>query len=140
MMSPSWVVLAATVTTHKRRAELPLGALDTRLIVGQSAPMPLRTVELRSEQGEVLDRVFDEGAIARLKESIDDERSVCLRFIDPYGDTVFNPAQAAVLSAELNAAMGPVVDREDHARLVAVTGIADRCAASLHVLLWFIGD
>lgn len=102
--------------------------------------MPLLTVELRSERGDVLDRVFEEGAIARLRASIGDAGSVCLRFIDPYGDTVFNPPQAAVLSAELNAALKAVVDSEDQTRLVRVAGIADLCAASLHLLLWFIGD
>jgi len=102
--------------------------------------MPLLTVELRSAQGEVLDRVFDEGAIARLTQSVDHRSSVCLRFIDPYGNTVFNSTQAAVLSAELNTAKGTVVDREDQERLAAVADLADRCAVSLHVLLWFIGD
>ncbi len=31
----------------------------------------------------------------------EDERSICLRFVDPYGDTYFNRAQMTPLMAEL---------------------------------------
>lgn len=102
--------------------------------------MPFLTIELRTARGEVLQQVFDEGAIARVRPPLDDSSSACLRFIDPYGDTVFNPLQAAVLSEELNEAMRRRGKAEDHKHLSQVIEIADRCAAGVHVHLLFIGD
>ena len=102
--------------------------------------MPFLTVELRTAGGEVLQQVFDEGAIARIRPPLDDSSSACLRFIDPYGDTVFNPFQAAVLSEELSAAIELGGAADDHERLTRVIEIANRCAEGIHVHLLFIGD
>lgn len=102
--------------------------------------MPLLTAELRDESGDVLARAFDEGAIARARVSFGDSSSVCVRFIDPYGDTVFNPQQARILSVELSALAAAASDERDRARLLAVAALADQCANGVHVLLWLIGD
>ncbi len=102
--------------------------------------MAFLTVELRNACGDVLDRVFDEGAIQHERPALDDPSSPCLRFVDPYGDTVFNPVQAAALSRELTAALetpGGSAGREHLARVIE---IADKCAAGVHVHFWFIGD
>jgi hypothetical protein len=98
------------------------------------------TVELRSASGDVLGRVFDEGAIGRVRPALDDPSSACLRFVDPYGDTVFNPFQAAVLSQELTVALNVHDNAKDREHLAGVINIADMCAAGVHVHLWFIGD
>ena len=102
--------------------------------------MPFLTVELRTERGEVLQQVFDEGAIARVRPPEDDWSSACLRFVDPYGDTIFNPVQASVLSEELKTALRLRGDAEDRERIDRVIEVADRCAAGVHVYLWLIGD
>ena len=102
--------------------------------------MPFLTVELRTTSGKVLQHVFDEGAIARVRPPLDDRSSSCLRFIDPYGDTVFNPLQAALLTEELAEALQRRAEPVDHEHLSRVIDIANRCAASVHVHLLFIGD
>jgi hypothetical protein len=60
-------------------------------------------VELRTESGEVLAVGGGDGALERLASAAPDS-SPCLRWIDPYGDTVFNSAQSAALSTELREA------------------------------------
>lgn len=102
--------------------------------------MALLTVELRTAQGKVLQRVFDEGAIGRLSPALDDPSTHCLRFIDPYGDTVFNPVQAAVSSGELQTIAETASVAGDRERIEAVIELADLCATGVHVHLWFIGD
>jgi hypothetical protein len=63
-------------------------------------------VQLESEGGGQLDQLFDPHCnVAQLLPDWRDESSVCLRFVDLYGDTVFNRLQIDVLVSELEAAI-----------------------------------
>ena len=67
------------------------------------------------------------------------ETSICLRFIDPYGDLVINQLQLPVLIAELQqmGAGTPELDLREHitALLRVLEGSKD-----LHTYVRFIGD
>ena len=64
-------------------------------------------VRVETEDGKSVQEVGDpRGLTSWLLALGDISQTVCLRFIDPYGDTVFNQAQLPVLSAEL-ADLGP---------------------------------
>jgi hypothetical protein len=65
--------------------------------------------------------------------------SPCLRWIDPYGDTVFNQLQAAALVGELETARpgAPASDVESLDRLIE---LARACAEGVHLYVWCIGD
>jgi hypothetical protein len=93
------------------------------------------TVQLRTEQGAILDQLI----VARLPvdrvPAREDASSAVLRFIDPFGDTILNPAQAHALVGELLAA--PTPDAVARDQLIA---IAERCAADVHQYLRFVGD
>ena len=102
-------------------------------------------LELTDEQIALRDTVrqflAEKASVAsHVRPLLDDAASACLRFVDPYGDTVFNPVQAAVLSAELHSVLKKVDAEDDRACLARVADIADRCAVGVHVQLWFIGD
>ena len=64
----------------------------------------------------------------------------CLRFIDPYGDTVFNQAQIPVLLDELHA----LREREPHTERASVLAelaeFIQRAADRVHVYVRFVGD
>ena len=60
-----------------------------------------------TSQGEVLDPDDLTGRVVALAAH---ERTVCLRFIDPYGNTVFNQFQIPALIRELEAAREHVTD------------------------------
>ena len=107
--------------------------------LSQPAHVPLLTIELRTERGEVRGTAFDAGAFDRVRPSISDS-SMCLRFVDPYGNTIFNPMQAEVLASELSAILSEVASHDDRERLGAVIALARQCVASIHTYLWFIGD
>jgi hypothetical protein len=109
-------------------------------MIVQSARVSRLTIELRTEDGEVVEQIFDEGAVARLRPPLDDASSTCLRFIDRYGDTVFNPVQASPLIRELEAKMDSVALTDDSDRIVRLIELATKCATGVHVYLWFIGD
>jgi hypothetical protein len=64
-----------------------------------------------------------------------------MRYVDPYGATVFNRIQAADLLADIDqlAAKKNVtaLERRGLERLRMMT---ERCRDSVHLYLWFIGD
>ena len=63
-------------------------------------------VQWESEGGGRLDELLDPcNRVAKLLPDWRDESSICLRFVDLYGDTVFNRLQLPVLIAELQTAV-----------------------------------
>lgn len=76
---------------------------------------------------------------AELLHAEDDASSICLRFVDPYGDAVFNRLQMHVMQDELTrcerAAHGL------HAEVfAAIRSMCHRVQAKQHLYLKFVGD
>lgn len=66
--------------------------------------------------------------------------TVCLRFIDAYGDTVFNQAQIPVLLDELRNAERQQTDAEIKSHLGKVSRLVERAVGETHTYIKFIGD
>ena len=94
-------------------------------------------VEWQDERGQRLARYAGPPIDSRLPERAGD-RSPCLRFIDPHGDTTFNAAQVAALEAELAALQSAEDDTAGQTRalLSFVRQLGDRT----HRYLKFTGD
>jgi hypothetical protein len=97
-------------------------------------------VRLQGEDGKVLAEVPDgKMTLARAATSRFSETRL-LRYLMPYGDAVFNQAQAGDLRDDLVA----LLDSEQSGPLAAVVRailpLVDRLAAEVHLYLWFIGD
>lgn len=71
--------------------------------------------------------------------ALDDESSACLRFIDPYGDTIFNKWQAGPLRRELIAA-AETANGIDSEVVQRVAALVERCGEGDGLYVWFIGD
>lgn len=70
-----------------------------------------------------------------------DPRFQLLKWVDPWGDTVFNRAQCSDLVAELALACESVDDAPaDVKALVEVKTLAERAASEPHSYLVFVGD
>lgn len=71
-----------------------------------------------------------------------DGRFKLLKWVDPWGDTVFNRAQCSELVAELALARESVDDDEpgDFKALADVMALAERAASEPHSYLVFVGD
>jgi hypothetical protein len=94
----------------------------------------------RTGAGAELDRVSDpRSVLSRFTNSSDHQGTICLQFLDPYGDTCFNQLQIPVLAEEFGAAARQTTDPELRAQLLAVAHLATR-ARDVHTYLWFIGD
>jgi hypothetical protein len=67
---------------------------------------------MQDESGRVLDSVLDpQGLLQNLISQIENDDSSCLRFIDPYGDTIFNVVQMEPLIAELTSATTSAMEK-----------------------------
>jgi len=79
---------------------------------------------------------------ARSTELLDREHpgTCCLRFLDPYGDAVFNQAQLPVLLDELRALRGRLHDAELVSVLDAVIAFVRRAEGQIHTYVRFVGD
>jgi uncharacterized protein YqfB (UPF0267 family) len=66
--------------------------------------------------------------------------SVCLRFIDPWGNTLFNQAQVPVLLAELQEAHAQQSDAELKAHLGKVIRLLEQANGRTHTYIQFTGD
>ncbi|MFC1483853.1 hypothetical protein ACFL6Q_02245 [Candidatus Neomarinimicrobiota bacterium] len=98
-------------------------------------------VVLITEEGENIELVFDpENALSYLTPDLEDESFHLLRFIDPYGDTIFNRLQMETFIKEWKR-IGSMAESEAEKALVKdVEQLAHRCLAEVHTYLKFIGD
>jgi hypothetical protein len=97
-------------------------------------------VRLEGEDGEAIQEVGDgQMILARAAVSALDGTRL-LRYLMPYGDTVFNQAQAADLSDDLR----QVIREHSGTPLAEVASriepLVERLGSETHLYLWFRGD
>ena len=88
--------------------------------------MPL-TLQLTSETGDILDEFLCGWVFDFILDTGDFSHTVCLRFLDPDGDTVFNRLQAPFLIKEIQEAAALVADisvTQQHKTYLASRGIS----------------
>lgn len=93
---------------------------------------------LEREDGTRLTTVRDGIGVADFVRSRS-EGTTCMRFIDPYGYTIFNRDQSGVLLLEWAA----LADGAPEDLVPWITGVADlilRCSAEIHMYVRFSGD
>ncbi len=95
-------------------------------------------VVIQDEKGNEVSKAVDvsTGALARP----DDLRLTCLRFVDPYGDTVFNRLQLAPLLDDLCLLRESCNGGEHEDALQQIETLIERCLAEPHLYLKLIGD
>ena len=97
-------------------------------------------VQLRGERGDVVGEVGDGTmALSRAAQGALTETRL-LRYLMPYGDTVFNQAQARDLADDIQGVVReragtPLVDL-----LTKVLPLVERLSSEVHLYLWFVGD
>lgn len=98
-------------------------------------------VRVESEDGVAEATLHDSDDLTeQLLPALEDERSPCLRFIDPYGDTTFNQLQLPFLIKELEAVVATVGDAILQKHGTAILKLAKRSASEVHTYLKFYGD
>src|SRR6266581_638932 len=98
------------------------------------------TISLISENGNVHDTITDErNSLHKILPAPDDASYCCLRFIDWYGDTVFNRIQMETVLDELER-ITQGHQAEDATLISAIKKLAMRCLSEPHLYLKFCGD
>ena len=98
-------------------------------------------IVLQDEQGKNLSEVVHDpqGVIALSLPDLNGSY-VCIRFIDPYGDTIFNRLQAAVLVEEWDRLKPLFSEPNAEGLWDDVRKLIVRCSEEPHTYLRFIGD
>ncbi len=95
-----------------------------------------------NERNETKQEVFDNGMVLSNLTSrwftLTD--TVCLRFIEPWGDTVFNQSQIPVLLEELKAEISFQSNPKTRNHLETVAQLVERAVNQTHTYIKFIGD
>lgn len=72
--------------------------------------------------------------------NLDDDSFELLGYVDPYGDTIFNWIQAAVLVRDLERAKAKVTSEEVVQLLDQIIALASQACEEEHLYLRFSGD
>lgn len=97
------------------------------------------TVQVEDESGERDGERWMHQASSRLL-AVESPLGSCLRFVDPYGDTVFNQIQIPELLSELRALDGRLTDPELRFALRGLISVVERAVDHVHMYVRFIGD
>lgn len=82
----------------------------------------------------------DSGALARSLAGLDRDAYRYLPYVDPYGVTVFNRVQMAVVIPELERLRRALGSLPLGRTVDAITALAERCRDGVHSYLEFEGD
>ena len=82
----------------------------------------------------------EQNIFARLLPHPDDTTFACVRFIDLYGNTVFNRAQAETVLVGLDRLRQTTERYYESMLLDEIAALARRCADEPHLYLKFYGD
>jgi hypothetical protein len=97
-------------------------------------------IQIIDERGTVLETFGDPG-IAEFLAPFTPDAFSCLRFLDPYGDTIFNAIQLPVLAEEIRARASENGGSDTSTRLADLAGFVDAAIALLpHVYIRFLGE
>ncbi len=97
-------------------------------------------VVLQRVRGELIDQVLDPEGKLQTIWPIDDESFPLLKYIDPYGSTVFNGKQMNELLYELRSLASRPSENTVNALLSRIQALAMHCRDNPHEYLRFVGD
>ena len=93
------------------------------------------SVELRTESGEVLGQVGED-----YLPDFENDEFPTIRFIDRYGDTIFNRLQMKAVLPELHKLRERARNDRERSVVAGIIRLAEKCAEDVHLYLVFIGD
>lgn len=103
--------------------------------------MGLEFVLTASGEGELRRYSDYRGFLLRMLDRLPDlEKTHCLQYIDPYGDTVFNALQAPVLRREIELLQGKAQSDEECEVLDNLLSLIDDAQKEPHRYLRLVGD
>jgi hypothetical protein len=96
--------------------------------------------QLRAESGEVLSEVGDGNMVLSLATNSQLSSTRLLRYLVPWGDAIFNQAQASHLADDIAKVKGDYPGSPLSEALSEIEPLVERLAKESHLYLWFVGD
>jgi hypothetical protein len=98
-------------------------------------------VRTETENGQKLSEWGDpRNRTKSLLPSFSDSSFYCLRFVDRFGDAIFNQAQIPFLASEIRRQLEKIDDRETKNHGEAILRLVESVEGKPHVFVRFIGD
>lgn len=98
-------------------------------------------VRVETESGEVQDEVLDDRNLTeKLLPDREDGASPCLRFVDPFGDTLFNQIQIPFVIKELETRLRAAVKPEVKTHCEAILKVVTATVGEDHTYVRFSGE
>jgi hypothetical protein len=97
-------------------------------------------VQLRAESGEILDEVGDPRMVLSRATRSSLSGTRLLRYIVPWGDAIFNQAQADDLAADIRIVKEANPGTPLFEILSAIEPLVEKLSREVHMYLWFVGD
>jgi hypothetical protein len=98
-------------------------------------------ISLEGERGDHIEKLGDPHRMfLHLLKKVDKTATSCLRFIDPYGNTIFNRLQMSQLITELEILNKAAENPEQNNFIKELKDLAQRCAEEPHLYLKIIGE
>jgi hypothetical protein len=101
--------------------------------------MPIKVV-LQTIDAKRFDEAIAPNAVLNRLLPFNDASFPVLRFIDRYGDTIFNGNQMHGLLPEWDLLVQKVTDKQESEFMLKVRAMAEKCKAEPHLFLRFLGD
>ena len=96
--------------------------------------------QLRAESGEVLSEVGDGNMVLSRATNSQLSSTRLLRYLVPWGDAIFNQAQASHLADDIAKVKGECPGSPLFKALSEIEPLVERLANESHLYLWFVGD
>jgi hypothetical protein len=97
-------------------------------------------VQLRRESGEILGEVSDSQMVLARATKTAFSTTRLLRYLVPWGDAVFNQAQASDLSSDISLVKNANPGTALFDLLSDVEMLVEKLSNDAHLYLWFVGD
>ena len=96
---------------------------------------------IRTEACKTVDEGFvDDGFVFDALERAKDPDRRCLQYLDPYGNVVFNKAQAHDILQEVARCKAAALSEAEREVMDKLEALASRVSRDVHLYLWVIGQ
>jgi hypothetical protein len=98
-------------------------------------------VQIEDEDGNMIEHMGDiKGQFSNFIPSLIESNSFCLRFIDLYGNTIFNQMQIPILIEEISEALEHVENKDNYEFINEILLFIRKAKGQVHTYVRFIGD
>jgi len=98
------------------------------------------TINLETEDGKIINSIDDNDLLKKYIPEINNKEFYCLKYLDVYGDTVFNKLQMDDLNIELKRIQEKNKSDEIGLLIEKLFELIEKCKNEVHLYLKFYGD